>query len=152
MSRYCFIASDDAELPYVNHHPPDEKGRIIFNDESELGDLRIEHTTFSETYEDVKYYTKLSEVYDLNFTNDEKRVFELIQYLQLHVKKRKKYEVYQIWLANARNDQLYKSTLKDGLDKQVKGTLNVVELTSDKLITLFNKHESLKIKIYREGQ
>lgn len=41
MSRYCFIASDDNSLPEIDLHKPETSGRMIFNNEAELGDLYI---------------------------------------------------------------------------------------------------------------
>ncbi len=90
MSRYCFIASDDGELPRVDHHAPDKKNRIVFKSFDEAEDLFIAKTPIKKTCEDVKYYTELPIVYVLAFGNDERRVSELIDYLQKNTKKGKK--------------------------------------------------------------
>ncbi len=148
MSRYCFIASTDSGLPTVNHHQPDERGRIFFETEDELGDLYIERISKTETYADVEYYTDLPEIYDVDFTADVKRVEELIAYLQFNVKRGKQYELFQIWLANAINDRKYKQGIKQGLEKLHKLTFSVDNLDTDTFIKLFDEHEYLRIKIY----
>lgn len=149
MSRYCFIASDDDSLPEVDLHKPNASGRIIFDSEAELGDLFIKKVNIDEAYRDVEYYTDLPVIYDLDFCIDEQRVGALIDFLKANTKRKKRYALYQIWLANARNQASYKAGIKEGLDNLHKTAINTNELKTNNLISLFNEYTWLRIKLYR---
>lgn len=149
MSRYCFIASDDGSLPEVYEEPIIVGGHIFVENEDEPEDLWIVKTDYDDQYTDVEYYTNLPEIYNLDFGIDKKKIAEFIEYLKKNIKYNKKYEVFQIWLANARNRGTYRTTLKKGLENLHKVTMSIDMISTEEMFRLFREYEYLKIKLYK---
>lgn len=97
----------------------------MFQCEDDLYDLEI--TPGMEFY-DIPYYTKLSNIYDLNFRYTPERCERLYDYLISNCKRYKKCEIWSIWLANGAT----KRTFKNGIKRELKN-LEVISLPLDEL-------------------
>lgn len=114
MSDYKFIACE-YELPTLYSpklHKPDGRGINVFQCEDDLYDLKI---ISGMDYYDIPYYTKLQNIYDLNFRYTEERCQRLYNYLTSNCKRYKKCEVWSIWLANCSTKRSFKSDIKKEL-------------------------------------
>ena len=89
MSSYLFIACEYqlATLYSPKLHKPDGRKINVFQCEDDLYDLEI--TPGMEFY-DIPYYTKLSNIYDLNFRYTPERCEMLYDYLISNCKGYKK--------------------------------------------------------------
>ena len=127
MSSYLFIACEYqlATLYSPKLHKPDGRKINVFQCEDDLYDLEI--TPGMEFY-DIPYYTKLSNIYDLNFRYTPERCERLYDYLISNCKRYKKWEIWSIWLANCAT----KRTFKNGIKRELKN-LEVISLPLDEL-------------------
>ena len=91
MSSCLFIACE-YELPTLYSpklHKPDGREINVFQSEDDLYDLEI---IPGMVFYDIPYYTKLSNIYDLNFRYPEERCQRLYDYLINNCKRYKKCE------------------------------------------------------------
>ena len=109
MSSFLFIACE-YELPTLYSpklHKPDGREINVFQSEDDLYDLEI---IPGMVFYDIPYYTKLSNIYDLNFTYTEERCQRLYDYLINNCKRYKKCEIWSIWLANCATKRSFKNS------------------------------------------
>lgn len=139
MSQFDFIATSDNELKEV-------KG--LENDYL-LNDFHVCKVVKDETYRDVDYYTELPYIYEVYWKADKNKCQELIDYLRANMKHNKKYELYCISLANARNRKTYKNDIKKGLEDLKRITLDICDADSETIKELYDQYQYLRIKFYK---
>lgn len=139
MSQFDFIATNDHELIEV----------LGLKSDYLLNDLHICKVEKDETYRDVDYYTELPYIYEVYLKVDKNKCQKLIDYLKLNMKHNKKYELYCISLANARNRKTYKNDIKKGLEELKRITLDICHIDSENIEKLYNQYQYLKIKFYK---
>jgi predicted RNA methylase len=106
MSFYRFIACE-YDLPTLYRpklHKADGTKFNVFQFEDDFDYLEI---TPEILYSDVSYYTKLPNIYDLNFRYTEDRCERLYEYLINSCKRSKKCEIWFICLVNSKNKKLF---------------------------------------------
>lgn len=143
MSSYLFIACE-YELPTLYSpklHKPDGREINVFQCEDDLYDLEI---TPGMVFYDIPYYTKLSNIYDLNFRYTEERCKRLYDYLISNCKRYKKCEVWSIWLANCATKRSFKNDIKKELKNLEVISLPLNELTVDILKYILDSNETPK--------
>lgn len=149
MSFYKFIACE-YDLPTLYSpklHNADGTEITIFDNEDDLNDLEI--IPEIEYYDDVKYYTKLANIYSLNLKYTEERGQRLYHYLMSNCKKYKKCEIWSIWLANCKNKKTFSNDIRKELSNLKVISLPINELTIDVLKHVLNSGETpFKLSLY----
>lgn len=143
MSSCLFIACE-YELPILYSpklHKPDGREINVFQSEDDLYDLEI---IPGMVFYDIPYYTKLPNIYDLNFRYTEERCQRLYDYLISNCKKYKKCEIWSIWLANCATKRSFKNNIKKELKNLETISLPLNELTVDILKYILDSGETPK--------
>ena len=143
MSSCLFIACE-YELPTLYSpklHKPDGREINVFQSEDDLYDLEI---IPGMVFYDIPYYTKLSNIYDLNFRYTEERCQRLYDYLINNCKRYKKCEIWSIWLANCATKRSFKNDIKNELKNLEVISLPLNELTVDTLKYILDSDEPPK--------
>lgn len=148
MSFYTFIACEYA-LPTLYSsklHKTDGTEITIFQNEDDLNDLEIAHGCL---YDDVFYYTKLPEIYELNFRYTEDRCQRLYDYLKKNCQKSKKCEIWSIWIANSSSKKNFQNDISKELKNLKEIFIPLSELTLDKLKEVLDSYNTpTKLLLY----
>jgi len=141
MSFYRFIACE-YDLPTLYSpklHKADGTKINVFQCEDDFNDLEIIPGTL---YSDVSYYTKLPNIYDLNFEYTEDRCERLYEYLINNCKRSKKCEIWVICLANSKSKKSFLRDISEELKNLKEISCPVSKLTVGKLKEILDSYDT----------